>query len=465
MQLKSGALLQGGKYRIERFINSGGFGCTYEASHVMLHKRIAIKEFFVKDFCNRDNESGLITVGTQSKVALVKRLMEKFIEEAVSLSQMSHPNIVRVTDVFEENGTAYYVMDYIDGSSLDDIVKARGRLSENDAIGYIRQVAGALEHVHDKNRLHLDIKPGNIMVNVSGEAFLIDFGVSKQYDSVEGENTSTLLGKTPGYAPIEQMGNNVQQFTPATDIYALGATLYKLLSGVTPPESTLIIEDGIPELDASISEQTRTAINKAMSFRRKDRQQSVREFLSMLSSALKVKSEESVKDFSVPEVMKAVEYEHVDEETRIGDFKEGVVDLGLSVNWSSVNLGAARPWEKGKLIEWEEAEKSLKGSWRLPTEKEIDELVRQCKFIRDSKNGTEGYTVVGKNGNKMFLPSTGYSHGYIVEENAYNGYYWSGTLHHTYRTEAYYLFMTKDGLTTMYTRQYFGFAVRPVCPK
>ena len=123
MHLQDNTLLQGGKYKIVRFISSGGFGCTYEAEHVMLHKKIAIKEFFVKDFCNRDESTAQVTVGTQTKVALVSKLRKKFIEEAVALSGFKHPNIVSVSDIFEENGTAYYVMDYIDGKSIHEILK------------------------------------------------------------------------------------------------------------------------------------------------------------------------------------------------------------------------------------------------------------------------------------------------------------------------------------------------------
>ena len=253
MNLPIGTLLQGGKYEIKRFISAGGFGCTYEGVHTMLDTHIAIKEFFVKDFCNRDEQTSHVTVGTQSKLKLVERLQNKFLEEAGALYSMQHQNIVRVTDVFEENGTAYYVMDYVDGESLQQKVKNEGALSETIALKYIRQIADALKYVHSQNRLHLDIKPGNIMVNSMDNAILIDFGASKQYDEVDGENTSTLLGKTPGYAPIEQMSNNVKQFTPATDIYSLGATLYKLLTGVTPPDATEIFNEGLEELPESIS--------------------------------------------------------------------------------------------------------------------------------------------------------------------------------------------------------------------
>ena len=345
MPLAPNTLLQSGKYKIVRFLSSGGFGCTYEGEHVMLHKRIAIKEFFVKDFCNRDEQTSHVTVGTQSKLKLVERLQNKFLEEAGALYSMQHQNIVRVTDVFEENGTAYYVMDYVDGESLQQKVKNEGALSETIALKYIRQIADALKYVHGQNRLHLDIKPGNIMVNSLDNAILIDFGASKQYDEVDGENTSTLLGKTPGYAPIEQMSNNVKQFTPATDIYSLGATLYKLLTGVTPPDATEIFNEGLEELPESISKSTNDAVMKAMELRVKNRPQTIDAFLEMLDNTTVEstqiqevnKKENIVENTPVSEECPQIEEPITDEceETQIApeyDVKmsdEHAIDLGL----------------------------------------------------------------------------------------------------------------------------------------
>ena len=283
MQLQSGTLLQGGKYRIIRFINSGGFGCTYEAEHVMLENRVAIKEFFVKDFCNRDEVTAHVTVGTQSKRGLVNKLRQKFVDEARAICKLHHPGIVTVSDVFEENGTAYFVMDYIEGRSLSQMVHTDGPLTEGKALYYIRQVADALKYVHEHNRLHLDVKPGNIMVDGAGRAILIDFGASKQYDEQDGENTSTLLGKTPGYAPLEQMGNDVVKFLPSTDIYALGATLYKLLTGVTPLSAHLLASgEVLSPLPGDISDSTRQTIAAAMQVNKNKRPQSVAEFMRML---------------------------------------------------------------------------------------------------------------------------------------------------------------------------------------
>ena len=144
MHLQNNTLLQGGKYKIVRFIASGGFGCTYEAHHTQLDSRVALKEFFISDFCNRDEHTGQVTVATQSKVEFIVKLKKKFIDEARSLFKMKHPGIVRVIDVFEENGTAYYAMEYIDGQSLADLMKCRGKLPEGEAVEYILQVADAL---------------------------------------------------------------------------------------------------------------------------------------------------------------------------------------------------------------------------------------------------------------------------------------------------------------------------------
>ncbi|MCD7721396.1 MAG: serine/threonine-protein kinase [Prevotellaceae bacterium] len=283
--LSDGTQLQGGKYRITHFLSSGGFGCTYEALHVMLRKRVALKEFFVSDFCNRNAETAWVSVGTESKRELVEKLHRKFIDEAQSMAEMSHKHIVRVTDVFEENGTAYYVMDFIEGQSLADMVKHRGPLPESEAVDYIRQVADALDYVHSLNRLHLDIKPGNIMVDKRGRAILIDFGASKQYDEANGENTSTLTGMTRGYAPPEQMSKQLTQFTPSTDIYSLGATLYKLITGKNPPDVNQLYAKGcLPSLPESVSKQTRQAVTQAMQLAQDKRPQTISQFISLLDN-------------------------------------------------------------------------------------------------------------------------------------------------------------------------------------
>ena len=279
--LKSNHFLQDGKYRIIRHLSRGGFGITYEAEQVLLHRRVAIKEFFMKDFCERDGDTCCITVGTGNQRALVEKFRGKFIKEAQMIAGMDHPHIVRVLDVFEENGTAYYVMDYLPGGSLADKVKKEGPLTEAKAEEYIRQVANALAYIHSQNTVHLDVKPSNILLNLKGEAVLIDFGISKHYDDSGDQTSSTPVGISKGYAPIEQSRDgDLSQFKPSTDIYSLGATLFFLLTGQAPLESSILYEDSLTKPDG-ISTRLWNVIETAMQPRRKDRPQSIRDFLRL----------------------------------------------------------------------------------------------------------------------------------------------------------------------------------------
>lgn len=283
MALQPGTILRN-TYRIVRTLGAGGFGITYEVVHEGLDTRMAVKEFFVSDFCNRDDATGRVSVATKGKEELIAKLKKKFIDEARSLSKLHHPHIVKVTDVFEENDTVYFVMNYIEGRSLADYVAGKGTLPESKAIEYVRQVCDALDYVHSNNRMHLDVKPANVMIDGDDNAILIDFGASKQYDEVNGQNTSTVAGFTPGFAPIEQMGNDITEFTPATDVYAVGATLYRLLAGQNPPNASLLVSKPLPPLPDKISGSTRKAIIQAMRPSKTDRPQTISEFLTLLPS-------------------------------------------------------------------------------------------------------------------------------------------------------------------------------------
>ena len=510
--LPAGTLLQGGKYRIVRFIGSGGFGCTYEAEHVMLEKRVAIKEFFVKDFCNRDENTSEVVVATQSKRALVEKIHRKFIDEAKSLCRLQHPGIVRVSDVFEENGTAYYVMDYIAGHSLQDIVKAEGRLTEARSLKYIREVSEALSYVHSHNRLHLDIKPGNIMIDGNDHAILIDFGASKQYDEASGENTSTLMGRTPGYAPPEQMSNKVGKFLPATDIYALGATLYKCLTGETPLDtSDLISGEELVPLPSSVHESTRRAVSAAMELNKGKRPQSIEAFLSMLAgdttegkgnrSSSAEASEEERTEFepsarSVSGRKEEPSTIQVIDQTMFSydDISDDIsyVDLGLSVMWAACNLGANRPSDYGNYYAWGEtavktvftkdnsktfkvrmgnissdirydvARAILNGDWRMPTKDEIDELLEKCRWEWTSVDGHNGYRVTGPNGSSIFLCAAGWRFGTSENDTSNSGYYWTSYAFESNTRYAYALYFGRGGVEVGKYYRYNGGSIRPV---
>ena len=240
----------------------------------------------MKDYCNRDDVTNSVSVGTKGSMQLVDNFKKKFLKEARFIAQLSDvPHIVRIYDVFEENQTAYYVMEYINGGSLKELVRKNGPLNEQQAIGYITQIGQALQSLHQHNILHLDVKPENVLLNSRGEAVLIDFGVSKRYDQTGSQTSTTPIGLSKGYAPIEQYKDGgMELFTPATDIYSLGATLYYLLAGHTPPEADEVMENGLPERPASVSPAVWNAIGQAMQPIKKNRPQSVDAFLSLLGN-------------------------------------------------------------------------------------------------------------------------------------------------------------------------------------
>ena len=282
MQLKPGAKLQDGRYEIIRTLGQGGFGITYLAEQLALKKTVAIKEFFMRDCCERDDESNAVHVGTGSQRALVSKFRGKFVREAQMIAGLEHPNIVQVTDVFEENGTAYYGMETLPAGSLAEKVKLGGPFPEVQALPYIRQVASALSYLHTRNIVHLDVKPTNILLNNKGEAVLIDFGISKHYDEGGEQTSSTPVGISKGYAPLEQnRAGDVSQFKPSTDIYALGASLYFLLTGLTPPDASIVNEDGLKRPDG-LSDAVWSAIETAMRPRRSERPKDIPAFLSLL---------------------------------------------------------------------------------------------------------------------------------------------------------------------------------------
>ena len=289
-QLIIGTLLRGGSYKIEKVLGQGSFGITYLAEHTNLGRKVAIKEFFMKELNSR-GEDGSITGMTDG--SLSQNYCVKFQKEAINLSRLDHPNIVRVTDSFSENGTFYYVMDYIEGQNLNDYVKSH-HVYEAEATSIIKSVADALIYMHEeKHMLHLDLKPGNVMRrNNDGHIFLIDFGLSKHFSEDGQPETSTTIGLgTAGYAPIEQ-GNKAKngEFRPTIDVYALGATFYKLLTRETPPPaSDLVSDDELLENNLrakGVSEVYVNVISEAMCPNVRKRIQNIQSFKDKLLGVL-----------------------------------------------------------------------------------------------------------------------------------------------------------------------------------
>jgi len=314
MNLPNGHLLQNRKYRLTHVVGQGGFGITYKGvwftevkgplGTIKTEVPICVKEYFFKDYCYRDPDSFEVKVHSETGRALFEKFKEKLIKEAKILSDVHHPHIVNVLEVFEENNTAYIAMEYISGNSLKYMMDKEGVLPEARVLRYVHQIGEALQFVHEKNVLHLDIKPSNILIDQSGKARLIDFGVSKRYDIEQQETSTTMLTLSKGFASIEQYDNEgTQNFSPCPDIYSLGATMYNLLTGKIPTESILRATRPLPaprELNPAISSKTEAAIIKAMEIVPADRFQSVSEMLAALDFP-EAEEEEIKKDISSPE--------------------------------------------------------------------------------------------------------------------------------------------------------------------
>lgn len=288
MELRQGSTLQGGKYVIIRVLGYGNYGITYLAGHTWLKKEVAIREFFCRPIFFRDYTTGQVSLSPYADVNNVNRLRHKFLKEAEYISNIDCPYIVRIRDVFEENSTSYYVMDYIEGQSLEDIVKISGPLPVRKALGYMTKIGEALENLHSRRINHLDVRPANIKIRtIDDSPIMIEFGLSKQKSSCnlnEGAPAERPSGYNSGCVPIELFSlEGVKDFSPRTDVYALGATLYYMLSGQTPPISLDLVTKGLT-FPATIPESLRRSISKSMSPRRKDRYHNINSFIEAIGA-------------------------------------------------------------------------------------------------------------------------------------------------------------------------------------
>lgn len=278
--LKVGTKLANGKYRIDSYLASGGFGNTYMATDLAFDEKVAIKELFIKGVCGRSAYSADVSVSLSENQRSFEAHQEKFRKEARRLRKLSNPHIVSVHDLFDENGTSYYVMDFVEGESLAARLKRTKKpLSEAELMLLLPQVLDALECVHAQSIWHLDLKPANIMVDAKGNVQLIDFGASKQVKNASGDSlsTSSAMAYTDGYASSEQMEQNLEKFGPWTDLYSLGATMFNLLTMQKPPRPSDIEEDSHSalQLPKGISRKTEKLIFWLMKPNRKMRPQSV----------------------------------------------------------------------------------------------------------------------------------------------------------------------------------------------
>ena len=504
--LQPNTTLQGGKYRIERVLGQGGFGNTYVGYNTEFEETVAIKEFFMKGVTERDETTCVVSVSNADNVQQFEEQREKFKKEARRLRKLKNKHIVKVHDLFEENGTAYYVMDFIDGESLAEKMKKSGSpLNETEVCNILNQVLDALKEVHQSEIWHLDLKPGNIMLDKNGTAYLIDFGASKQIRSNGSMTTSTALCYTPGYAPNEQVGQMFDRFGPWTDIYALGATVYNLLTNKKPPMAIDIEEDeeDVFDFPIGVSVNMRKLVAWMMQPKRKARPQSVDDILLKQSSS-EEKREKSQSEQHTEEMFLSDSMLN-DEETllvgrevrRIGN--ANAVDLGLSVLWADCNVGGDSDSPIGGLYGWADptgektsqnindylefagglyikTPQNISGTqydiatskwgqgWRMPSKEDWKELIEKCKWTKEKAFHVYGYRVEGPNGNSIFLPNTGLRFG----EKIYNtdaGYYWTSEMAQNDRQCACYYYFDGDKHNDIVSTRnyvYSGRAVRPI---
>lgn len=289
-QLQPGTVIHGthNDYRIERVLGQGSFGITYVAN-VRLKGRlgaiestamVAIKEFFLRDVSSRNG----LRVFSVSDSTLCSDYRRDFLREAQNLSRLDNDHIVKVLETIEENDTVYYVMEYLSGGNLDQHILSHGKLSCREALDIAIQIGEALKCMHAQHMLHLDLKPLNVMRGEDGHIVLIDFGLSKCFGADGQPESSTRIGQgTTGYAPIEQHSfKKADGFMPTLDIYALGATLFKMLTGSVPPEASVVLNEGLPvdELSsAGVPPAVIALVERAMHPLRRMRHQTVDEFI------------------------------------------------------------------------------------------------------------------------------------------------------------------------------------------
>jgi TPR repeat protein len=278
-------------YGFRDILGQGGFGITYIAYDRNLAHEVAIKEYMPADLATRASDNSVVPISPEHEERYQWGL-ERFIEEARTLAQFEHPNIVRVRNVFKGNNTAYMVMDYELGESLQDILSRRKTLDEADIETVMFPIIDGMKLVHAHGFIHRDIKPANIFIRVDGDPVLLDFGSARQ-SLEQGRNSITSIF-SKGYAPIEQYNTREDEQGPWTDIYALGATMFRTIAGIPPTDaidrSTSISitsrDSYVPAVEIGAGRYSDTllrAIDHAMKFNRQDRPQTITEWLSEFS--------------------------------------------------------------------------------------------------------------------------------------------------------------------------------------
>lgn len=471
--LPVGAKLSSGinVYTIKRVIGAGGFGITYCAGTTLrvgnldFDVEVAIKEFFLSADCMRDGATSAMSYSSPAKDR-VELARKDFLGEARRLRAISsgHSNIVKINEVFEANNTYYYVMEYLEGRTLADYVASRGMLPESEAMSLMMPVVDAVAYLHSERITHLDIKPANIMLatdRTSGRMrpVLIDFGLSKHYDS-DGRPTSTLntQGFSEGYAPPEQYGG-IDSFSPATDVYSLSATVLYCLTGRRLGKSLQLDQEQIEaEIPSALSHRLRTALRHGLELKARRRTPHAGVLRDELSTGTSGHTHDSPSyglsdagaDTDTPTVTITRDPESRSKPkaagrkpwlwlyvlvcavivviigagvyfigsdtaneapvTTIADpdpaVPAGMVDLGLGVYWSESAVGyQASASAPAYLASYDGMLEQLTDGRRLPSADEYKELMEKCSW--QWQTSPAGYRLTGPSGQSLFFPASG----------------------------------------------------------
>ena len=272
-----------GKYIIGKVIGEGGFGITYIGWDEKLELPIAIKEFFPPKIASRDTTTGNNTIYMfdHADEKSFEEGMRRSVKEARSMSKLeAYEGIVSIRDFFNENKTAYIIMEYVDGETLKEYLKEKGKMEPEDVLKVMKPVMKALEQMHRTGMIHRDISPDNIMIRRDGQVKLIDFGAARVAQEEDEKSLTVMLKR--GFSPEEQYRSKGHQ-GPWTDIYALCATMYYMLTGVIPPESMeRVLEDkyvSLKEYDIELDTKIADAIDKGLCVLAKNRYQSMSDLI------------------------------------------------------------------------------------------------------------------------------------------------------------------------------------------
>jgi len=411
-------------YHIIKILGHGGFGITYLAHDTNLDQQVAIKEYLPTDLSVREGDVSVHPVSAEHRESYEWGL-ERFISEARTLAKFKHPNIVRVLSVFTENNTAYMVMEYEHGVPMDALLKNRQTIEEEKLKSILMPMLDGLEEVHKEGFIHRDIKPPNIYIRTDGSPVLLDFGSARQSLGIQTKTLTTLV--SPGYAPFEQYTSKSDKQGPWTDIYGLGATMYRAVTGIGPTdamdrsEALLHTNKDVYVPVARIahdnySEELLAAIDHALMFKTDERPQSISEWRKELDTGIvNIATASEAETVAIDPATVADDDQATDEKTVLLDSEDKPEEkdkkkprslLGRLIKWTAIIflvllvLAILSDDEKQKSVVEPEATDSLTGDQVIgapeepfisdvPAEKDevISDVQSQSQIISDLLDG------------------------------------------------------------------------------